>query len=40
MKIKHISHFNTISLVKIFGIMPNGDDVTVCEPFNIKECAK
>jgi aldose 1-epimerase len=36
MKIKHISHFNTISSVKSFGIMPNGDDVSVCELFNSK----
>lgn len=36
MKIKHISHFNRVSVLKSFSSMPNGDEVSMCELVNSK----
>ena len=34
MKIKHISHFKTNSVMESFGLMPGGEEVSVCELSN------
>ena len=34
MKIKHISHFKTNSVMESFGLMPDGEEVSICELSN------
>lgn len=35
-KIKHISHFKANSIVKLFGLMPDGEEVSLCQLTNKK----